>query len=585
VSTLTFDNPWWFALLALAVPLAVIGLRWFVSMGVWRRWSAVLLRSVLVALVASMLAGAAAVRPADRFGVVFVIDVSGSVRRFAAPIAQEEELVDPLRAAQLMLERLSGGRGPDDLLGVIAFDGQSMAIATPSTAPVGGRSIDVSSREGTDIETALRQAAALIPPDAAGRIVLISDGNETVGDALSAANDLAGGSVATRSVPIDVVPLGYRVGAEVVIRSVDAPPRAQADSVVSVRATLMASAPTTGTVFLMHEDEAVDLNGDQAGAGLRVALEEGANVVRLSAPLPPGRVHRFEVVYEPDVEGGVFIGDTYMENNRGSAFTITPGRGAVLLVTAGGSGNVLADTLRSSGIDVETVAPSGVPDDLLALQAYDLVMLDNIPAEALSERQHELLAAHVYDAGAGLVMIGGYESFGAGGWKGTAIEEILPVRLDLPEQLVSPAAAVIFVIDRSGSMSRYVGGSSRRQQQIANESTALAIRSMDQQDLVGVIAFNTGADVVVPLGPNDDPRRAAEAVLSIGSGGGTDLLPALREARAQMLTCDAKLKQVIVLSDGASMNGGVLPALAAQMNADGIRIATIAKALASGLSA
>jgi len=547
----------------------------------FRRTTAVVARAVLVVLLVSMLAGAAAVRTTNTLAVVVVADVSGSARRFAATGLTDEDgrpvgLIDALDA---LTARLAAARGPDDLLGLVAFDGQAIAVATPTRGDVADRSMDVKREEGTDIGAALRRAASLLPPDAAGRIVLISDGNETSGNAREAAAELAGATGARTT--IDVVPLAYSVGDEVVVESVDAPPRAPTGSTINVRVVLRATAASTGTLRLLREGQEVDLNGDAPGTGRRVSLEPGRNVERVEVKLDGSRVHRFEAVYEPDSNDGALVGDTYVENNRGSAFTVTPGSGAILVVDGVGNGDpngagaTLAGALGSEGATVELVAPAAVPTDLLALQKYDLVVLENVPAEALTERQQRILVDHVHDLGGGLVMVGGPDSFGAGGWKGTPVADILPVKLDLPEQLIVPEAAVIFVLDRSGSMAMRVGGSSRRQQEIANEAAAAAVRSLDKQDLVGVVAFHRAAVPVQPLGPNDDPDKTCERILSIPSGGGTDILPALEWARAQMKGVDAKLKHVIVLTDGASMNAGLLPQYAAEMREEGVRISTI----------
>jgi uncharacterized membrane protein len=203
-------------------------------------------------------------------------------------------------------------------------------------------------------------------------------------------------------------------------------------------------------------------------------------------------------------------------------------------------------------------------------------MLENVPADALGEANQKNLARFVSEIGGGLVMIGGPDSFGAGGWKGTPIEPILPVKLDLPEQLVIPSTAVIFVMDTSGSMQRGVLGSSRSQQYIANLGAAMAIRSLDKTDLVGVIEFNSGYSVVQPLGKNADPEATAQKALSLAPGGGTNLPPALSEAFRQIASVKAELKHVIVMSDGMSQGRERLGPIAQQMNAQGIRISSIA---------
>lgn len=574
-----FQEPRWLLAALLAAPLAVVALRWFASMSRVRRWSAVVLRTLLVVLLASMLAGASAVRETRRVAVVGVLDVSESVRRFGSMSMGADgsaaSAVDRMRG---WLQAAFASRRSDDLAGLVVFDGRSVVIASPSLGDPLARSLEVEPVEGTDIGAALRRAAALIPPDAAGRIVLFSDGNDTAGGLEGALRALA--SAQPGGVPVDVVEVEYDAENEVLVEAVDAPPRASEGATVTVRVTLRATSPTRGTLRLLREGEVVDLNGEAPGSGRRVALDAGVQTELLEVPLPPGRLHRFSAIFEPDVveteRGPAPLGDTVLANNRGEAFTLAPGAGSILLLdgTAGGGG-VLAETLRDGGAEVEVLAPEAMPGDLLGLQAHDLVILVNVPAELIHPERQELLATFVRDLGGGLVMVGGYDAFGAGGWKGSPIEPILPVRLDLPEKAVVPEAAIVFVLDRSGSMSWNVMGSARNKQQIANEAAALAVQSLDERDLIGVIAFSTGASVVVPLGPNDDPQRTAQRILSISPGGGTNIGVGLAEARRQLSQVDAKIKHVIVLTDGQSVDSARLPGMSAAMSEEGIRITTI----------
>jgi hypothetical protein len=117
------------------------------------------------------------------------------------------------------------------------------------------------------------------------------------------------------------------------------------------------------------------------------------------------------------------------------------------------------------------------------LEKHDLVILENVPADAVQATQQEALVQFVTRLGGGLIMVGGRDSFGPGGWRGSQIEPILPVKLQLPERLVMPAAAVIIVMDSSGSMSFRVGGSTRSQQDVANEGAALAVRTLDRDEM------------------------------------------------------------------------------------------------------
>ncbi|MDQ7012571.1 MAG: VWA domain-containing protein [Planctomycetota bacterium] len=589
----------WFLLALAVVPMAWLAGRWFLSMSRMRRWSAVGARALLFVAIAALLAGAVSVRRTDRLAVVAVIDVSESVRRFGdeSVAVRQSRAAGAIDAARAALARATAERGAEDLLGVVVFDGRALAIATPTRADPLDRPLDVSMAAGTDIEAALRYASAMIPADAAGRIVLFSDGNETIGDAEHAAAELvarlSGASGGRSGVPIDVVPLWYDIEHEVIVETVDVPPTAEEESVVAVRVVLRSAGEAEGTLRLSRNGEEIDISPGAAGLGRALRLVAGRRVEVIEVPLERGRVHRFDAVWEPrilpaagggadgETGGTTMAGDTRVENNRAAGLTITPGQGEVLIVDGvgrgapTGGGALLARTLRLAGIGVSAIDPAAMPEDLVSLQAYDLVILQDVPADAMSQRAQAALAAHVQELGAGLVMLGGYNSFAVGGWRGSAIEPLLPVDLEIPDELIVPSAAVMIVLDSSGSMGHNVMGSVRTQQEIANESAALAVSTLDKRDLVGVVSFDSRTREVVPLGPNTDPDATAARIRSISAGGGTVIGPALGLARDRLIAVDAEIKHVILLSDGQAADAEMLPAMAESLGRLGIRITTI----------
>jgi uncharacterized membrane protein len=591
---LRFEEPLWLWILAVLVPLVIAGAAIFSSMSPARRVSAILARTGLYALLAIMLAGAARVQKTDHLAVVALIDVSGSVRRYGESLtagAQEDQSQPgALNAAREWWRRATARRGSEDLIGLVVFDGKAAAIAVPTHTSLDDVELDVHLAEGTNIADAIRLGRAMIPPDATGRLLLISDGNQTAGDALAAAAEVAGpagGVASSASVPIDVVPLSYKLDQEVVVESVDAPPAAAAGATINVRVVLSATAPSQGTLELLRDNTPIDINGINPGTGRRISLKPGTNVEVIEVKLEPGRVHRFRAIYEPDViknaDGTTRLsGDTTTENNRGETFTITPGKGAVLLADGvsngdpNGAGATLAKALKESDVDVTIVAPEGIPADLLSLESFDSVILENVPAEAVPTKVQDQLVAYVRDLGGGLIMIGGPDSFGAGGWRGTPIEPILPVNLNIPDKLLTPEVAIVFVLDNSGSMGRPVMGSSKSQQEIANDATAMAIRTLDKRDLVGVVVFNSDSDLLWPLALNSDPKKLSDEVESISAGGGTNMGPALEMARQQLEAVNAKVKHVVVLSDGKSRGVEEIPGIIDKMHAQGIKVSTIA---------
>ncbi|MBL8887506.1 MAG: VWA domain-containing protein [Phycisphaerales bacterium] len=564
---ISIERPWLLASFIFAALLMALLSRMFGVMNAPRRVVSAMVRVLLILLIGACVAGVGLVRTSDKLAAIAVVDASDSVRRFGALSGLDfsARIGDYLR-------RATASRGADDLLGVVVFDGRAIASVAPTSARLGDFSLEPPGAEGTDIESALRLARAIVPPDAAGRLVLLSDGNQTRGNAESAVREFAS---STRPVPVEVVPLKYRLENEVYIANVDAPSQAPAESSVRLRVTLFSTGSTVGTLRVLSSDAR-----EQQLHAQRIELGPGENVRTLEVPLGPGRVHRFRAVFEPQSgDDGKPLGDTLSENNAATAFTLTPGTGSVLVVE-GSADNAepspLARTLEEDGLKIDTLAARLVPSDPLTLQNYDLIILENVGAEDLPEPTQRLLASAVREMGIGLIMVGGPNSFGAGGWRNTPLESVLPVLLDLPERLVEPEAAVVFILDNSGSMRRPVMGSSRSQQEIANQAAAMALGALDRRDLVGVIAFNSNYEVVQPLSPNTDPASTASNILSIGPGGGTNLAPALVEAGKQLDAVKAKNKNIIVLTDGVSQDRDSLPDIARSLAKRDIRLSSIA---------
>ncbi len=561
-------------LLVLAVPLTLAGVRSLSGMSAPRRWFAVTLRLMLLVLLTGMLAGPHTVRTTSALATILVIDVSDSVQRYFGKDAQQkiQSLID--RSAQLG-RGLSGNRGEEDLLGAVLFDGRAIAVSLPSRRGLSSLNLQSRFADGSDLAGAVRTAWSLVPPDAAGRVVLISDGNQTRGELLTSVNAQAG--------PIDVLPLEYVVTSEISIDRVDAPPTSPAGSIVPVRVVLTSSGSARGFLRLFADDTPVNISTNKGDPTARpIELAPGQNIERIDVQLDEKRVHRFRAVFEPLLsDSGLPQGDTVVENNTGEAFSISPSRGVVLVIDGAAQASIDADSrplaaaLRTAGMEVRAVPPDGAPKDLLALEEYDCVILDNVPADALSTGVATNLAAYVQDLGGGLVMIGGNESFGAGGWRGSPIEAVLPVVLDLPERLLTSEVAIVFVLDNSGSMWRFVAGSTRTQQEIANDAAAGAIRTLERMDQVGVIAFNSSTEVIVPMGKNIDPVAASEKVRAIASGGGTNAGPGIALAGEWLDEITAKTKHIVVLSDGRDMGAASLPGQAELLKKRGIKLSTI----------
>lgn len=578
---ITFDNPLWLWLALLGLPMAYLAIRDFrAAMSTYRAWSAAIARIVLIALIATILAGASSVRETRRLAVVAVVDISDSMRLFADQYSDfgtdSEGRARTYREAVLEFLRDSAqDRTPEDLLGVIVYSGNSLAVSIPSASSGSDLEIEYALADGSNIETALRFAERLFPPDASRRIVLISDGVQTGGDALAAASELASGPAPVR---IDVAPVTYSVRSEVMVEAIDAPPRSSSGATVPVRVVLSATQPTTGTINLRYNGELVDLSPGRETNARSVTLRPGRNIEILQVPLAQFDVlHRMEVTFTPDDPQQ----DRVVQNNRAETVITTESRGTVLIVDGRAERNAQANpllrTLDDADVPMRSVTPRELGRSLDEINAFDLIILQDVAAGDLPRRTHALLADYVNLMGGGLVMVGGYGGFGAGGWKGTDLEAVLPVELDLPDEVVTAQAAVCFIIDSSGSMAAPVNMGSRSQQEIANEGAAYAILSLDETDLVEVIEFNSLPNVVVPMGRNSNPQRSAARVRGISPGGGTNLTPAMRQGARSLLDAEASVKHMIILSDGVSQGSPEeMVAMAANLREAGVTVSTIA---------
>lgn len=606
-----FDHPELLLLGLLALPLSWVGWRALRAAEGLRKATILLLRAAVVLLLAGLLASPRIEREHDDLTVIGVLDISGSVRRFASlPDAPEQAGRGAISQLRWWFREATRDKRPDDRFGMVVFDGRAAVVATPTRGSWPDEDIDLAMIEGTNIAEAIRLAMAMFPPNTGRRLVLATDGNETAGDALAAAREAAGmvtatggrgggigtgagsggealgapsaragaapgvGSLRRTGVPIDVLPLAYRVESDTQIARVEAPSAGRPGQIVPLRVVIESLQPAIGWITLRREGAIVDLAPEEDEFRRRVEVPAGTSVHTIAVALGETPINRFEAFFEPDDAAA----DLLPENNRAEAFIASPGTGAALLVrgSAVGENDPFEAALRAASIPVEVVSPGRVPRDLLTMQAYDVIVLQNVGAWEIDPPVQEAMARSVNDFGTGLIMLGGENGFGAGGWNGTPVEAILPVELDLPRSLRLTEAALVIVLDKSGSMARPVAGARRSQQEIANEGTAWAIESLQPDSQVGVVVFDSFSQTRVPLGPNTNPRETAERVRGIAPGGGTHIGPALRRAQDMLRTADVRRKYIVLLTDGQSEMPEDLRALAAELSAEGISLSTIA---------
>lgn len=466
-------------------------------------------------------------RPLDRMTIVVAIDRSRSIDLVPGAEAR-------MRAELSIAEK---GMRADDRIGTVVFGAEAATEDPPrpkSDLPPPQR-VEIG-RDGTDLEAAVRRAIAELPPDSASRIVLVSDGVQTRGDALA-----AGAAAVAADVPIDVVILDQKVVSDVRVVTVRAPPRADEGEPIDLR-VVTSSAVATSVEVRVYRDGQLLHKTDKP-----VPISKGEDVLRLKEIASEPGLHRYDV----EITATDPAADTAPEDNSGSAFVKVRGPSLALVMEGDvAKGAPMVQALAASGFKVREVSTTGVPSDVGGLAGYDLVVLSDIRASDLSPQQIDALASYTRDLGGGLILMGGDRSMGPGGYARTSIEEVSPVAFDLKQDKRRASLAEVIAIDFSGSMGATVGGQTKLA--LANEAAARSASLLGSGDRLGVEHVDTAVHWTIPLAPVVDTAKIASTIRAVQvSGGGIYTDIALKAAYSALEKESVNLKHVLLFADGA----------------------------------
>lgn len=507
-----------------------------------RRYTLLAIRLLGFSLLVLALAAPLVWTGTDTLSTVFLLDRSASV-----PAGQQQWAID-------WIERAIQSKRPTDRAAVISFAGDAAVEQGLSAAPAIVRPDAHLDTTHTNIAGALRLAEGVLPDGGSRRIVLLSDGNENVGSALAEAPLLHASGI-----PVDVVPVATDGGPEVAVRRLDVPPAIHKGERFTMNVTISSTIETTAQLRVLIDER---LDSTQT-----LQLHIGDNsLVFGHEPLPPGS-HKLEVVIEPRQ-------DTLPDNNVGYATLQVAGPPRVLLVEGDpGGARYLSKALEAAGLATDVEAPSILSGDVASLRQYDAIGLVNVPATVIGPDALIALRSYVQDFGGGLVVVGGDRSYGVGGYQKTPLEDALPVSMNVRGRQAHANVVLILVIDTSGSMSEGPPGATKIE--LAREAALGATRQLVDQDQVGILAFDETPHWIFPTQYLTD-RPALEADISrLEPGGGTEIYPALKAAYADIVNRPAKVKHILLMTDGLAPMGDY-QGLTAQMRAHGVTLSTIA---------
>jgi Ca-activated chloride channel family protein len=462
--------------------------------------------------------------------VVYLVDTSASVG------------TDALAGA---LSEIDGERTAHS--GLVTFAGAATVHGRPGTDWATPEDLAASGHR-TDLSRGLTAALGLMPAGEPGRVVVFSDGHwsDDPEDVRAIARD-RGVAIETRTMtPEASDPALGRLALD--------------SSIVAPGATL------SGTVVI---------HGGDAGFSGIISIAAGGGTVT-EIPVTVAAQTSTTVPFEISLPPGLSAADNQVTATLGddalqARFGLTrPPR--VLIV-----GDAARDTARIASIleaEQFQVRQVSAAEAAPPLDGIDLIVLVDTPTRSTTGRP-TLSTAFVaavepyVQAGGGLVTVGGEHAYELGGWHKSALGDLLPVRMDPDGALKDDAVSMVIVLDKSGSMARAAGtlggavammgsvtarfhggrpeGSKIR---LASEGAIAALERLRDVDHLGVLAVDSEAHWIVPLGQATGRAEKIRKISSISAGGGgMFVVTGLQKARTAILDQDTPLRHIILFAD------------------------------------
>lgn len=554
-----WTNPWWLLGLVLIIPLLAfsgftLNYRKPAGQSVARELMTVSSRSLLkrliilrgLAIIAVILAlaGTNILLPSRSRQLVMLFDTSISIGDVQTERSRNAAL------------KIINDLKPGDQVAVVAFAGQPSVI-NPWASPLEAKRILESASlqaplpEQTDLQAALRVAYQLFKGKSGNRsILLFSDGHPTTGGMVTKTlSDISNSGITVDTVPVETMGCGLAA------RELTIPEIVHPGEPVQAQWKVIAGKPQKVTVL-------VKIDGNPVYRA-PLSVVKGENTIPL--PLTPQNsgVHRVEVTAQ-DADGKLIP-----QTTSGGLLQVSgPAR---ILVVHGDSTPALSQALAIQGMQVTGIKLFQFPDTAEGLDSYGAVVLDNVPAFYMTDNQQNLLQSYVAGGG-GLLVIGGNESLGRGGYFLTKLEDILPVKTDTRQRLLFPRANILFVIDSSGSMSDIVGKTSK--QLAAMQGVDAAIKELNPQDEVGILGFDVEPTWVIHFTKVSRGEEIRKALSQMGEGGGTKMAAAMEEIKREFSNPGPIRRHVIFLTDGLT-DAGNFKELTLQLKSLGVTTSTV----------
>lgn len=457
-----------------------------------------------------------------RTATVFVVDLSNS---------NEAHLDEAEAYLQDAVARMPSGNA----YGIVTFGKDALVEQFLTSERHYGGLMTLPEKAATNFEEALSRALTMIPGEYSKRLVVLTDGRETRGDIRNMAQAMTAGQaeLLTLLYENEDTPDAY-------IDNVTLPSYLHPGDKYSVT-VLVESNYDADAVIALYD-------GSRQTAANSVHLNKGSNRFVFSAQVDAGTESGATENLRVQVQAQ---GDTCQENDFFSAYAVVETPPRVLVVSGRGADlSAFTPVLGAAGCDYNVVSARNAPDNIDDMLAYKSIILVNTYIDDLPGKFLDNLETYVKDYGCGFVCCGGEDSFALGGYRGTVLETVLPVDMQLRGVNEMPTMAMVMVIDRSGSMTSREGNHGISNLDIAVRAAEVAVDNLNDSDYVGVLTFDDQYAWQVELRLADDREAIKEEIRQISDGGGTTIKPALQEAVKVLGGSEASIRHIVLLTDG-----------------------------------
>lgn len=473
------------------------------------------LRTILVLLLCLAIADIPVTLGKGRECTLFLADVSDSMKHNLSEV--EEALQQAARSLP------SGSKA-----GIIAFGSNSRVEHFISKDLHFSRLETTPITSATNLESAIQTAVSMFTEDDSKRIVLLTDGMENEGTAKNMASALK-----EHNISFKVMKFSQDAHEEVLLSDVRVPEKLSVGETFQAEVTVMSNVITDATLSLY--------SGNTLKAAKQVSLTNGINHFLFQDTLTKAGTAGYRAIIEPER-------DTETLNNEYLTFTQAEKKQKLLLIEGReGEAAEFEKILTAGGFSFQTISPFSAPRKLSVLKNYPVVIAENVHADDLPEGFKNILESYINEGG-GFLATGGDNSFALGNYKNTSLDKVLPVNSILNGSNEVPETAMALVIDHSGSMGD--GNRHITRLDLAKEAAVSALTSLRNTDSIGVLAFDDSFDWVVDFTKASDTETIQRQISSIAINGGTSIYPALSEAAARLSKQSAKIKHIILLTDG-----------------------------------